>query len=65
MRCTVKDWPFGLSYDDFEERLEEMGLDWPEERKLRFWKNLCSYNDLEFCYQAMTEAIIESEEEEE
>jgi len=42
MRCTVKDWPFGLSYDDLEERLEEQGLKWSEDKKLFFWKSLCS-----------------------
>jgi len=61
MRCTVKDWPFGLSYDDLEERLEEQGLKWSEDKKLFFWKSLCS-GDLSTLYQELQDAIDEEEE---
>jgi len=62
MSDRVKSWPYGLCWDDFEERLEEMELDWSDARKLRFWKHLCDRKDLELDYQAMTEAIVEEVE---
>lgn len=59
MSLVVKEWPFGLSYDDLEEKLEEQGLKWSEDKKLDFWKSLCSHSEyiVDMCYEVMQDAI--------
>ena len=65
MSLVVKEWPFGLSYDDLEEKLEEQGLKWSEDKKLDLWRNLCKRSEyiVDMCYEVMQDAIDEEEEE--
>ena len=58
MSELIKEWPYGLSFHDFEERLEQLNLDWSEEKKVVFWKHLCSYQDTANLYDELVEAII-------
>tara|TARA_R110000824_G_scaffold178497_1_gene358221 strand:+ start:103 stop:294 length:192 start_codon:yes stop_codon:yes gene_type:complete len=57
MSKLIKEWPYGLSFDDFEERLEQLKLGWSEEKKVVFWKHFCSHQNTDSLYDELVEAI--------